>query len=63
MTESERYTLILERLQESSSKEKIFEEINLLAKKLSKLSSRHHYLPQYYIEGFCGPDEKVAVYN
>lgn len=63
MTEAERYTFIMEKLLESSSKETILEDIHNQAKQLSKLSSRHHYLPQYYIKGFCGSDGKLAVYD
>ena len=26
-------------------------------------SWRHHYLPQFYIKGFCDENEKITVYN
>ncbi|MFR9505477.1 MAG: DUF4238 domain-containing protein [Rikenellaceae bacterium] len=26
-------------------------------------SWRHHYLPQFYIKGFCDEDKKITVYN
>ncbi|MFA5256896.1 MAG: DUF4238 domain-containing protein [Opitutales bacterium] len=29
----------------------------------TELSSRHHYIPQLYIKGFCGDDGKISVYD
>lgn len=66
MTEEERlerYKFIRQRLLDTAEKDAIVAEIERHAKRLSDLSSRHHFIPQHYIEGFCGNDKLVAVYD
>jgi len=66
MSESEkkeRYYFILQRLLNSTPGNPGLEEIKKHAKRLSELSSRHHFIPQYFVEGFCGSDGLLSVYN
>ena len=44
------------------SKERLL-EIHELAHKMCHVSSRHHYIPQYFIKGFASADKQLFVYD
>lgn len=58
-----RYDQILTRLLKGKSLENERSDANSLARRLSVLSSRHHFIPKYYISGFCKDDGKFFVYD
>lgn len=58
-----RYDFILRRLLDTHGADVDLEKLKKHASRLSGLSSRHHFVPQYFLEGFTGLDGLLSVYD
>lgn len=67
MTHSpETESILLEKLlsgREETLTESELAQVKTLANTLANTTSRHHYIPQYYIKAFSGSDNLLSVYD